>query len=278
MQETVREEVIRPSRGLFDLGLREIWDYRELLYFFVWKEIKIRYRQTAIGAAWAVLQPLFTMLVYWFIFGNLAGIKTDFPYPLFVFTNIILWIYFSTSITQASTSLVGNSNLISKVYFPRLLLPLAACCVGLIDYIIGVAILFALMVYFNVAITVWLLLCFLPLTIMFILACGLGFWLSTISIKYRDVQYAIPFVIQMLMFASPVIYPSSMLGNSTSQYVFLLNLNPLTAIMTLQRQTFLGAGGIDAWVYIYSFIVSIVIFLTGVIYFKSHERKMTDVI
>jgi lipopolysaccharide transport system permease protein len=268
--------VVSSKKKAFSLGLSDLWAYRELLYFLTWKDIKIRYKQTVIGAGWAIIQPLITMVVFTLIFGGLAKIPSGgMPYAIFVYPTLILWIYFSSAVTNSTNSLVLNSNLLSKVYFPRILVPMSACVVGLVDYAIAAVILIGLMAYFQVAPTIWIVLVLLPLVATVILASGLGFWLSAISVKYRDVQHVVPFFVQILMFASPVLYAGDFVPQ---QYSFLFNLNPLAGIMTAQRAMILGNASIDWFYFGLSFIISFFIFITGMLYFKKHERTMADVI
>lgn len=277
MVTDVKERVIsqRSTRSLRNT-LSEIWANRELLYFFVWKEIKIRYKQTAIGAAWAILQPLLTMLIFTAVFGMALGIKTgDVPYPIFVYSGLLLWIYFSTSVNNASSSIVANAQLLSKVYFPRMLLPLSACLVGLLDFALASMILIVMMFYFNIAPTLWLLLILLPLLLTMLLGAGLGFWLSAVSAKYRDVHYIVPFSIQLLLFASPVIYPPSLIGGSWS---WILTINPLAGIINFQRAIVLGTGITDWAPLGISALFVVLIFLGGMIYFSHYEREIADVI
>jgi lipopolysaccharide transport system permease protein len=256
--------------------LSEMWANRELLYFLVWKEIKIRYKQTAIGATWAILQPLLTMLIFTAVFGMALGIKTgNIPYPIFVYSGLLLWIYFSTSVNNASSSIVANAQLLSKVYFPRMLLPLSACLVGLLDFALASMILIVMMFYFNIAPTLLLLLILLPLLLSMLLGAGLGFWLSAVSAKYRDVQYVVPFSIQLLLFASPVIYPPSLIGGSWS---WILTINPLAGIINFQRAIVLGTGITDWAPLGISALIVVLIFFGGMIYFSHYEREIADVI
>jgi len=256
--------------------LSEIWANRELLYFLVWKEIKIRYKQTAIGATWAILQPLLTMLIFTAVFGMALGIKTgNVPYPIFVYSGLLLWIYFSTSVNNASSSIVANAQLLSKVYFPRMLLPLSACLVGLLDFALASMILIVMMFYFNIAPTLWLLLILLPLLLSMLLGAGLGFWLSAVSAKYRDVYYIVPFSIQLLLFASPVIYPPSFIG---ADWSWVLTINPLAGIINFQRAIVLGTGITDWAPLGISALIVVLIFLGGMIYFSHYEREIADVI
>jgi lipopolysaccharide transport system permease protein len=267
MSEIVK--VIKPKRRLFDID-------RELLYFLAWKQIKIRYKQTALGAAWAILQPLLTMVIFSIIFGELVQMPSDnVPYPIFAYSGLILWAYFSTSLTAASTSLVSNSNLISKVYFPRLLLPLSACLVGLLDYAIASIVLVGLMFYYNIFPTLWIVMIPVLLIMAFLLASGISFWLSAIAVKYRDVQYAVPFFVQILLYATPIIYPVSLIS---AKYTWLLDLNPLTGIVTGHRAIILGNMGIDWFSLGISALLITIIFLLGLVYFKGYEREFADVI
>ncbi len=268
--------VIKPKRSLFNIDLKEIWAYRELLYFLAWKQIKIRYKQTALGAAWAILQPLLTMVIFSILFGELLGVSSDgVPYPIFAYSGLIIWTYFSVSLTQASTSLVANSNLVSKVYFPRLLLPMSSCLAGLLDYAIASIVLVGLMFYFNVFPTMWIILMPVLLLMALLLASGISFWLSAISVKYRDVQYAIPFFVQILLYATPIIYPISIISG---KYSWILQLNPLTGIVTTHRAIILGSTAIDWTSLGVSAIFIIIIFLWGLVYFKNYEREFADVI
>ena len=258
-----------------DLGLTEMWSSRELLYFFVWKEVKIRYKQTVIGALWAVLQPLMTMIIFTFFFGSLLNAPSEgIPYPVFAYSGLILWTYFSNSVGQSSNSLIANSNLVSKVYFPRTFIPLSLCLTGLIDFVIALSIAFALILYFGVAFTPMMVLLLVPLLITFVLASGLALWLSAINVKYRDVAYIVPFFIQLLFFATPVVYASSLIP---SQYSWIITANPLSGLFSLQRGVLLGTP-VDWGLVAISTTLAIVIFVTGLIYFRRYERRIADVI
>ncbi|MDO9537225.1 MAG: ABC transporter permease [Thermoplasmata archaeon] len=269
-------KIIKPQRGIFDINFKEIWDYRELLYFLAWKDIKIRYKQTVLGAAWAIIQPLFTMIIFSIIFGAIAKIPSDnVPYPIFAYSGLILWTYFSASLSRSSNSLVSNSNLLSKVYFPRLLLPLSACLAGLLDYAIASFVLVGLMFYYNIFPTIWIV--FIPVLLLmaFLLAAGISFWLSAIAVKYRDVQHAIPFFVQTLLYATPIIYPLSIISG---KYSWILQLNPLTGIISTHRTVILGNIAIDWTSLGISALFITIIFLGGLVYFKNYEREFADVI
>ncbi|MCL7413171.1 MAG: ABC transporter permease [ANME-2 cluster archaeon] len=270
------ELVIRPQKGLFSIDLQELMHYRELLYFLTWREIKVRYKQTVMGASWALLQPLFTMIVFTLIFGGLAKMPSEgIPYPVFSYSGLLLWIYFSNSLSLSGNSLVGNSALISKIYFPRLFIPTSACLSGLVDYVIALVILIFMMVYYNMLPNINIIL--LPVLVFttLILASGIGYWLSSISVKYRDVHFILPFFIQLFMFASPVIYPSNIVGE---KYQWLLYLNPMTGLIDAHRAVLLGHLSVNFLTLGFSVVMSIFIFLTGIMYLKNTERYFADLI
>ncbi len=270
-------KVIDPQRsGSVRVMLADILSHRELLFFLVWKDVKIRYKQTAVGAAWAILQPLIAMAIFWFIFGIVLKIDTgDVPYPIFAYSGLVLWTYFSTSLNQSSNSIVANSGLLTKVYFPRALLPLAACLTGLLDYVIATVMLLVLMVAFGILPTLWFPLVLLPLTLTILLSSGLGLWLSSVSAKYRDVRFIVPFFVQLLLFVTPIIYPPSYL---TGNLAWINYLNPLAAMINAQRDFVLGTGVVDWAPLGVSALISVLFFLGGLIYFSRYERKLADVI
>jgi len=229
---------IRPPRTWLALNLRELWAYRELLYFLTWRDVKVRYKQTLLGVAWAVIQPLVTMFIFTIFFGKLAGIPSDgIPYPIFAYAGLLPWTFFSNAVTNSGNSLVGSSALITKVYFPRMIVPGAAVGAGLVDFAIAFVILMGLMVYYGVAVT-WSIL-MLPALVLLTtwLALGVGMWMSALNVKYRDVRYALPFVVQLWMFMSPIIYPPSIVPES---WRWVLALNPLTGIIQGYRACLLG--------------------------------------
>lgn len=230
--------VIEPRRAWVPLKLGDLWQYRELLYFLTWRDLKVRYKQTALGAAWAVMQPLFTMLLFTLFFGKFAKLPSDnLPYPLFAYAGLLPWTFFSNALTSASNSLVGSSNLITKVYFPRLLMPGAAVLAGLADFACAFVILTLLMLWYQVPVGLNLLLLPVLVVLTAALALGVGLWLAAWHVKYRDVRYLIPFLIQFWMFATPIIYPASMVPE---QYRLLFALNPLTGIIEGYRIALLG--------------------------------------
>ncbi len=220
------------------VNLREIWPYRELLHFLIWRDIKIRYKQTFLGATWAVIQPLFAMLLFTLFFGKLARMPSDnIPYPLFAYAGLLPWTFFANAVTNSSNSLVGNTSLITKVYFPRVIIPAAAVVAGLLDFAIAFVLLIPLLIYYQIRLTWSLLL--LPIFVMLatLLALGVGMWTSALNVRYRDVRYALPFLIQLWLFASPVIYPASILPE---RWQWLFALNPMTGIIEGFRASLLG--------------------------------------
>ena len=270
------ELVIRPKYGLFDINWRELKEYHELLYFLALREIKIRYKQTVMGASWAVLQPLFTMVVFTLIFGGLAQMPSEgIPYALFSYSGLLLWTYFQNALSGAGNSLVGNAQLLSKVYMPRIFIPTAPCLAGIVDYGIAMIILAAMMVYYQFVPTAAILLLPVIVFLTFLLAAGMGYWLSSICVKYRDVKFALPFFIQMLMFVSPVIYPASILGENLQ---WLLALNPLTALLNAHRAVILGHVPVDYVGLAISAVITIVIFISGILYLRRTEKYFADLV
>ena len=230
--------VIEPSKSWVALNLRDVWAYRELLYFLTWRDVKVRYKQTLLGATWAILQPLCTMIIFTLFFGKFAGLPTDgIPSPIFYYAGLLPWTFFSNAVTNSGNSLVGSSNLITKVYFPRMIIPGAAVGAGLVDFAIAFLLLIGLMVYYGVAVTRGLLM--LPALVLLttLLAIGVGMWMSALNVKYRDIRYALPFLIQLWMFASPIIYPPSMVP---AEWRWALALNPLTGIIDGFRSALFG--------------------------------------
>ncbi len=268
--------VIEPRRGLFDLDLGAVWQYRELLYFLVWRNVKVRYKQTVIGAGWVIIQPLLTMMIFTVVFSYLAKIPSDgLPYPIFAYTALLPWTYFSQAVSRTGGGLVGNANLISKVYFPRLIIPLASVVTPLVDFLPSFVILLGLMVWFGIAPTwgVLALPLFLLLALMTALAAGL--FLSALNVKYRDVGYIIPFLTQFWMYASPVIYPVSMVPE---RWRLLYSLNPMVGVIEGFRWAMLGKEGVDFGVMAVSGIVVVALLIAGVVYFKHMERTFADII
>jgi|SRR5579864_628391 len=267
--------VIAPSRAWRSLDWTALWAYRELLYFLSWRDVMIRYKQTLLGAAWAVLQPLMSMLIFTLFFGKLAKVPSDgIPYPLFAYAGLLPWTFFSNAVTNSSNSLVGSANLISKVYFPRVLIPAASICAGLVDYSIAFAMLAGLMIWYRVPLTVGAL-ALLPLTLLTtLLALAVGMWMSCLNVKYRDIRYALPFVIQLWMFASPIIYPSSLVP---MKWRWVLSLNPMAGLIEGYRSALFNRP--EEWG---SLGMATAIVLAMLIYaaysFRHMEREFADII
>jgi lipopolysaccharide transport system permease protein len=229
---------IRAGSKFAAVDLKSLWAYRELLYFLTWRDVKVRYKQTVLGAAWAVIQPLFMMIIFSIFFGKLARLPSDgIPYPLFAYAAVLPWTFFSNAVTKSGNSLVGSANLITKVYFPRMIIPAAAVAAGLIDLMIAFGILIVLLIYYGVGMT-WNLLMAPALVFMTaLLAVAVGLWTSALDVRYRDIRHALPFAIQLTMFATPIIYP---VGLVPSRWRWALNLNPLTGIIEGYRAAFFG--------------------------------------
>jgi lipopolysaccharide transport system permease protein len=267
---------IEPIRGWASLKLKELWEYRELLYFLVWRDIKVRYKQAALGAAWAILQPLLTMLIFSLFFGRLAKVPSDgIPYPLFSFTALVPWNFFATSLQQSSNSVVGSSNLITKVYFPRLAIPLASVLAGLVDFAISFGVLLLLMAYYRRVPTAHVL--WLPLFALLavLAAVGVGFWLSALNVKYRDIRYIVPFLVQFWMFASPIVYPTSMLP---ARWRTLYGLNPMTGVVDGFRWALLGTKTAPGPIVAASAIATFLFLTGGALYFRRMEAQFADVV
>jgi len=269
------EIVIKPRNRWFDLNLKELWLYRELAFIFAWRDIKVRYKQTALGIVWAILQPVLTVAIFSFFFGKLAKIPSEgIPYPVFAFVGIVFWNYFSISLTGSGNTLIENENIIKKVYFPRLILPISLTLTPLVDLAISLIILAALMVFYGFAPTVYSVL-FLPVLIIisFLASAGLGLFLASINLKYRDVRYALPFFIQILMYLTPVIYPSSIVGE---KYQWILALNPMTGVIETARSSFLNVSPVNYHLLLISSGIAIALFLFGVFRFKKTEIFFAD--
>ena len=268
--------VVEPKKGLFHLDLQAVWKYRELLYFLIWRDLKVRYKQTVIGAGWAIIQPLMTMVIFTLVFGKFAKVPSDgLPYPIFAYTALLPWIYFSQAISRSSTSVVGGANLIRKIYFPRLIIPISAAVAPLVDFAIAFVILLGMMVWYGTAPN-WGVLA-LPLFLLLALVTSLAvtFWLSALNVVYRDVSYIIPFLTQIWMFASPVAYPISLVPE---KWRLLYSLNPMVGVIEGFRWALLGKESPDFGVMVLSTAVVLVIFISGIVYFKHMERTFADII
>jgi lipopolysaccharide transport system permease protein len=271
------EVLIEPSRGWAALRLRELWEYRELLYFLAWRDIKIRYKQTALGLAWAVLQPFLTMLIFAVFFGKLARMPSDnVPYPLFAFAALVPWTFFANGLTQSSNSLVGSANLIKKVYFPRLVVPISVVLGGLPDFALSFLVLLGMMAYYGVAPQLAILL-WLPLLLLLALvtALGTGLWLSALNVKYRDVRYIVGFLTQIWMFATPVVYPASLLSG---RWRLVYSLNPMVGVVEGFRWALLRTETAPGMSIVISATMSLLILVTGTFYFRRMEKTFADIV
>jgi lipopolysaccharide transport system permease protein len=267
---------IEPRGRWAALRLRDLWEYRELLYFLAWRDIKVRYKQTALGAAWAILQPVMTMVVFSIFFGRLAKVPSDgIPYPVFAFTALLPWQLFAFALTESSNSLVSNQNLITKVYFPRLVAPMASVLAGLVDFSIAFAVLLVMMAYYGIAPT--RAVAVLPLFVLLAVATalGVGLWLSALNVKFRDVRYTIPFLTQLWMFATPVAYPSSLVPQPWRAW---FGLNPMAGVVEGFRWALLGkAGGPGPLLWVSVAAVAALLF-GGVVYFRRTEATFADIV
>ena len=281
MSELVKSEpttiYIKPTTGLAALNLRDLWVYRELVFFMIWRNLKVRYKQTLLGATWAIIQPLMTMIVFNFIFGNVAKVPTDdIPYPIFSYTALLPWGLFTTALNQASRSLTTNQNMVTKIYFPRLVLPVSSVLAGLVDFAIAFVILIGLMFYYGVT-PAWNVLWTLPffLLLSIVAALGVSLWLSAINVQYRDVNYALPFLTQFWLFITPVAYSASVISE---KWQLFYSLNPMAGVVNGFRWALLGAGsGPDLALWI-SVGISLLILVSGLFYFRNMERTFADMI
>lgn len=268
--------IIRPKKIFRLSDLKEIWQYRELLYFFSWRDLKVRYKQTAIGAGWAIFQPFITMVVFSVFFGGLAKIPSDnVPYPIFVYVGLLFWQFFSSALSDTSNSLIGNQAIITKVYFPRLILPISSVITKFVDFFIAAIILIGLMFYYGYTPNLLgLLILPLLLIITFMAAVGGGLFLAAINVKYRDVRYALPFFIQILLFVTPVIYPASIAG----KYSMYLALNPMMGVIQNARAALLGTAPVNWILLSISFVTCLMLLLIGIYVFKKVERYFADIV
>jgi lipopolysaccharide transport system permease protein len=270
-----RVTVIERQFGWRALDLQEIWAYRELLWVLVERDVKVRYKQTVLGVAWAVIQPLATMLLFSLVFGRLAKIPSDgFPYPIFVYAGLLPWTFFAGAISGSSSSLIGQQHLISKVYFPRLIIPLSSVGAGLIDFAISAVIMLALMLYFGVGWSVNLLAVPVLILAVIFIALGVGTLLAALTVTYRDFRYVIPFMVQFWMYATPVVYPASLFPE---KWQWVLYLNPMAGIIEGFRSAFLGRP-FDTEGLVISGVSALVLFVLGISYFEKTERRFADII
>lgn len=267
---------VEPSRGWRVLKLGDLWKYREMLYFLSWRDVKVRYKQTALGAGWAILQPFLTMIIFTVLFRRVAKIPSQgVPYPIFAYAGLVVWIFFSYGLTQAANSLVLNAELVRKVYFPRLAVPLAAILPGALDFAVAFVILIVMMAYYGIAPTVNMLWFPLFLLLALLTTVGLGVWLSALSVQYRDVRFAVPFLVQVWLFATPVAYPATVFGEPWRS---LLGLNPMAGVVEGFRWSLLGTESSVGSLIGISTLTAVVVLVSGGMYFARVERTFADVI
>jgi len=271
---------LRPAKGLAALNLRDLWDYRELIYFLTWRDIKVRYKQTILGFSWVILQPLVNTLVFTFLFGNLLNVDSNgLPYPIFAFVAILPWNYFASSLSRSSTTLVGSANLISKVFFPRMVIPMSGVISGLVDFAVSLIVLVVMMIVYNITPTLNTL--YLPLFLILAMATALGFglWLSALNVRFRDINQIVPFLIEIWKYITPVIYASTLIPE---KYRFLMGFNPMTGVVEGFRWALLGNYMTDAWnpglIFAISIGITLVVLVSGVIFFRNTERTFADII
>lgn len=274
--ERVNRILIQPSKGLFHFDVKELWQYHELLYFLIWREVKVRYKQTMIGGAWAILQPLMTMAIFSIIFGRFAKIPSDgLPYPIFAYAALLPWMFFAQALTRSGTSLVENANLITKVYFPRLMIPLGAASAPIVDFIVSFMVLLCMMAWYGIHPTWGILALPLLLLLTLMTAFSVNLWLSPLNVKYRDVGHAFPFLVQFWMYASPVAYPLSLIPE---KWQFLYSLNPMVGVIEGFRWALLGKQSPNFMAMVISVIAVTILFFGGILYFKKMELTFADVI
>jgi lipopolysaccharide transport system permease protein len=267
---------IEPSKGWVSLRLRELWEYRELLYFLIWRDIKVRYKQTVLGGTWAIIQPFFTMVVFSLFFGELAKVPSDgIPYPIFSFTALVPWAFFANGLNQASNSLVSDSNLIKKVYFPRLAMPIASVLGGIIDFALAFMMLVGMMLYYGITPTINVVWLPLILILAFATSLGVSLWLSAMYVQFRDVRHIIPFLTQIWLFATPIAYPSSLLKEP---WLTLYGINPMVGVVEGFRWALLGTAKGSGLTIIFSALVALGLLVSGAFYFRRMEKVFADVV
>lgn len=268
---------LRPSKGWVSLKLRELWRFRELLYFLIWRDIKVRYKQTVIGAAWAIIQPFMTMIVFSLFFGRLAGIPSDgLPYPIFSYAALVPWTFFAAGLANASNSLVGSANLIKKIYFPRLVIPISAVLSGVVDFLLAFAVLLLMMLAYGIVPTINVI--FLPffLLLALITALSVGLWLSAMNVQFRDIRYVVPFLTQFWLFATPIAYPSSLIQNETLRALY--GINPMAGVVEGFRWALLGTETTPSGILVISSVAAVLLLVSGAFYFRRMEKTFADVV
>ncbi|MCA9761394.1 MAG: ABC transporter permease [Streptococcus sp.] len=268
--------IIKPSKGWLSLNLRELWEYHELAFFLAWRDVSVRYKQTVLGILWALIQPFFMMIVFSIFLGKMAKVPSDgLPYPIFAYTALLPWQYFASVLSESSNSLVLNQNLIKRVYFPRFILPISNILAPAIDFSIAFVLLLFMMLYYGIYPTANII--YLPvfLFLSIITSLGVSFWLSALNIQYRDVRYAIPFLVQLWMFSSPVVYPASVIPE---KWLWLYSLNPMTGVLEGFRWAILGAGTVEWTSTGLSIFVALFIFVSGAYFFRRMEKTFADMV
>ncbi|MCQ3931020.1 MAG: ABC transporter permease [Chloroflexi bacterium] len=268
---------IQPSHGWVSLKLGELWEYRELLYFLTWRDIKVRYKQTVLGATWAIIQPFMTMVVFSLFFGRLAKIPSDgLPYPVWSYAALVPWTFFASGLATSSDSLVGSANLIKKVFFPRLVIPIGTVLSGVVDFALAFVVLLLMMLFFGIIPTINMV--FLPLFLLlaFVTALGVGLWLSAMNVQFRDVRYTVPFLTQFWLFITPIAYPSSLIKNDLLRALY--GLNPMAGVVEGFRWALLGTETAPGLMALVSAVAAIVLFISGLFYFRRMEKSFADVV
>lgn len=272
----IPEILIKPSKGWVSLELKELWTYRELLYFFVWRDIKVRYKQTILGAAWAIIQPFLTMVIFSLFFGRLANMSSDgLPYPIWSYAALVPWWFFASGVSQASASLISNANMLKKIYFPRLTMPVSAVLAGLLDFTLAFAVLLLMMPFFGIALTWRVVSLPLFLLIALLAATGVGLWLSAMNAQFRDVRYTVPFITQFWMFATPIPYSITIIPEVWRP---LYALNPMVGVVEGFRWALLGTDTAPGMITVVSSLAALLLLITGAYYFRRMEKTFADVI
>ena len=268
--------VVKPSKGWISLKLKDLWEYRELFYFLTWRDIKVRYKQTVLGAAWAIIQPFFTMVVFSLFFGKLAKVPSDgIPYPIFAYAALVPWTFFANGLSQSANSMVENANLIKKVYFPRMVVPISSVISGVVDFVLAFLVLLGMMFFYGIFPTkniIWLP---LLLVMAFVTALGVGLWLSALNVQFRDVRYTVPFLTQFWLFATPIAYPSSLLSEP---WRTLYGINPMVGVVEGFRWALLGTETAPGPIIVVSALVALTLLVGGAFYFRRMEKSFADVV
>ncbi|MDT7041580.1 ABC transporter permease [Candidatus Nitronereus thalassa] len=267
---------IQPSKGWVNLRLGELWEYRELLYFLTWRDIKVRYKQTVLGASWAIIQPFFTMVVFSLFFGKLAKMPSDgIPYPIFAYAALVPWTFFANGLVQSSNSLIGSSNLIKKIYFPRLVIPISSVVSGVIDFTLAFLVLVGMVLFYGIIPTANIIWLPFLLILAFMTSLGVGLWFSAMNVQFRDIRYTVPFITQFWLFATPIAYPSSLLSEP---WRTLYALNPMVGVVEGFRWALLGTNTAPGPMIAASFMAALIILVGGAFYFRRMERTFADVV